>query len=117
MRHHDSEPQRLSFENAEVSRASFDDGQYRGYTLSFSDFEGYDVGLEVIFAIDPTADELMIQATPVEGRSSGIGGTDMVVGLEHFYRFEKPVSDGGYMVIPHGSGYLIPADCPDETSG
>ena len=116
-RHPNGEPQRLSFENAEVSRASFDDGQYRGYTLSFSDFEGYDVGLEVIFAIDPTADELMIQATPVEDRSSGIGGTDMVVGLEHFYRFEKPVSDGGYMVIPHGSGYLIPADCPDELPG
>ena len=44
VRHHDSEPQRLSFEGAKVSRAAFDDGQYRGYTLSFSDFEGYDVG-------------------------------------------------------------------------
>ena len=115
--HRDGEPQRLSFEIAKVSRSAFDDGQYRGYTLSFRDFGGYDVGLEVIFAIDPTADELMIQATPTEDRASRIDGTDTVVSLEHFYRFERPVSDGGYVVIPHGSGYLIPADCPDELPG
>ena len=122
VRHHDSEPQRLSFEGAKVSRAAFDDGQYRGYTLSLSDFGGYDVGVELVFAIDPTVDELMIQATPVEGQSSQdkpseIDEKDTVVGLEHFYRFEKPVSDGGYMVVPHGSGYLIPADCPDGLPG
>ena len=121
-RHHNGELQRLSFGGANVSSAAFDDGQYRGYTLSFSDFGGYDVGIELIFAIDPTVDELMIQATPVEHRSSrdkasGIDGRDTVVGLEHFYRFEKPVSDGGYMVVLHGSGYLIPADCPDELPG
>ena len=59
----------------------------------------------------------MIQATPTEDRASRIDGTDTVVSLEHFYRFERPVSDGGYVVIPHGSGYLIPADCPDELPG
>ena len=37
--------------------------------------------------------------------------------VEQLYRIEKPVSDGGYLVLPHGSGYLIPADCPDELPG
>ena len=37
--------------------------------------------------------------------------------LEQFYRIEKPVSAGGYLVLPHGSGYLIPADCPEELPG
>ena len=117
-RHHDGEPQRLSFEIAKVSRAAFADGPISGlHPFHSGIFGGYDVGLEVIFAIDPTADELMIQATPTEDRASRIDGTDTVVSLEHFYRFEKPVSDGGYVVIPHGSGHLIPADCPDELPG
>jgi hypothetical protein len=42
---------------------------------------------------------------------------DTIVEIEDFYRFEKPVSDGGYMILPHGSGYLIPANCPDELPG
>ncbi len=40
-----------------------------------------------------------------------------MVRVEHLYRFEKPVSDGGHLVLPHGSGYLIPADCSDEIPG
>ena len=60
--------------------------------------------------IDADTDELLIQIGQV-------GGRDTVVSVEHLYRFEKPVADGGYMVLPHGSGYLIPADCPDELPG
>jgi len=46
-----------------------------------------------------------------------VGGTDTVTKLGHLYRFEKAVTDGGYMVLPHGSGYLIEAECRDELPG
>ena len=89
-----------------------------------SGFAGTDVVVDLTFAVGktdpvldgsgwevaPATDELLIEAAQV-------GGTDVVVSLENLYRIEKPVSDGGYLVLPHGSGYLIPADCPDELPG
>ena len=95
---------------AHVSVSTFDDGKYQGHTVRLDDFENVDIVLELIFAIDKQKNELMIQVGQV-------GGSDTVVSIEHFYRFEKPVADGGYMVLPHGSGYLIPADCLDELPG
>ena len=49
--------------------------------------------------------------------ASNIGGGDAVYAVRNFYRFEKPTAAGGHLVLPHGSGYLIPADCPDTLPG
>lgn len=118
------EPFQLPLGNAQAKLAGFDDGTHRGQTVRLSGFADTDVVLDLTFAVgksDPTldsrgqvtapaTDELLVQAAQV-------GGTDTVVSLEHLYQLEKPVSAGGYLVLPHGSGYLIPADCPDELPG
>jgi hypothetical protein len=106
----DAKPREMPLANVTTKISPFDDGKYRGHTVLLSGFAGVDILLELIFAIDTTVDELLVQAAQV-------GGAHTAVSLEHFYRFEKPVSDGGYMVLPHGSGYLIPAECPDELPG
>ena len=95
---------------AKVSRLPFDNGKYRGYTVHLSGFDETDVELDLVFAIDAAADELLLQVAQA-------GGRETVVSTGHFYRFEKAVSDGGYMVLPHGSGYLIAAECPDALPG
>jgi hypothetical protein len=94
----------------DISTSPFYDGKYRGHTICLKGFGEADVVLELIFAIDAATDECMIQIAQASGE-------DTVVSIEHLYRFEKPVTDGGYMVLPHGSGYLIPAECPDELPG
>ena len=107
----DANPRTILLTDAtNVSSSAFDDGKYRGHSVRLSDFGEFDIVVKLTFAIDPTADELMLLAEQV-------GGSDTVMNANHFYRFEKPVTDGGYMVLPHGSGYLIPADCPDELPG
>lgn len=107
----DAEPRTLPLASAaEVSLSAFAEGNYQGQAVRLSGFEGADAVVELVFALDAAADELLIQAEQV-------GGTDTVVSIEHLYRFEKPVADGGYLVLPHGSGYLIAADCPDELPG
>lgn len=106
----DAEPRKLLLSNATASVSAFDDGTYRGHTIRLSGFEGVDVEMELIFGLLKETDQLMIQAAQV-------GGSDKVISIEHLYRFEKQVSDGGYLVLPHGSGYLIPAECPDELPG
>ncbi len=83
---------------------------YLGHTLKVSGFAETDIVIELIFALDPARDELFIQIEQT-------GGQDSVRRIDHLYRLEKSVSAGGYLVIPHGSGYLIPADCPDELPG
>lgn len=90
--------------------SGFDEGRHQGHALRLSGFKGADVTLELVFAVDPNADELLVQVAQ-------IGGSDTVVSVDHLYRFEKPVTDGGYVVLPHGSGYLIPAECPDCLPG
>ncbi len=83
---------------------------YHGYTIRLSSFTASDVVVDLTIALDPASDEFMIQANQS-------GGQDMVTEIAHLYRFEKPVAAGGYMVVPHGQGYLIPADCPDALDG
>jgi hypothetical protein len=95
---------------SDVSVSAFGEGRYRGRSLRLGGFAGLDVWLELALAIDDASDELLIQA-------SQVGGKDTVNAVRHLYRFEKPAADGGYLVLPHGSGYLIPADCPDELPG
>jgi len=69
-----------------------------------------DVVVELLVALDADVDELLIQI-------SQVGGEDTLVGVDHLYRLERPVADGGYLVLPHGSGYLIPSDCPEALPG
>ena len=95
---------------SDVSVEGYNEERYSGHTLRLGGFGTADISLELVFAIDAANDELLLQVEQV-------GGSDTVVDVKHFYRFEKPVSAGGYMIIPHGSGYLIPADCPDELPG
>ena len=111
VRANDAKPRTLTLASAtKVSHSPFDDGKYRGHTVHLSGFDETDVELDLVFAIDATADELLIQIAQA-------GGRDTVVSVGHFYKFEKLVTDGGYMVLPHGSGYLIAAECPDELQG
>jgi len=90
--------------------APFEEGAYTGYVVSLSGFGDADILLELTLALDASQDELLVQVEQ-------FGGEDTVVEVEHLYRFEKLTADGGYMVLPHGSGYLIPAECPDELPG
>ena len=88
----------------------FSTASYSGHQLTLNGFPGTDVTLALALAIDAGTDELLIQVEQT-------GGQDTVVEVRHLYRFDKPTAAGGYMVLPHGSGYLIHADCPDELPG
>ena len=94
----------------EVAVDRYADGSYRGYRLRLSQYSNVDVCLELSIAIDAECDDLLIQIEQTDGM-------DTVSAVRDMYCFEKPTSDGGYMILPHGSGYLIPADCPDELWG
>lgn len=104
------ETHKMALANSMMNVSEFDDGQYHGFRVYLDKIGDTDINLEMTFAIDMTTDELLVEAKQ-------IGGTDTIVDIEHLYCFEKPVSDGGYMVLPHGSGYLVPANCPDELPG
>ena len=95
-------------EAARVEAGAYDDGGFAGHRLDLSGFGDSDARLELVLAMD-ARDTLLVAVEQT-------GGAD-VRQVDHLYRFEKPVSDGGYMVLPHGSGYLIDADCPDELPG
>ena len=94
----------------DVSSSAYRVEKYKGNKICLSGFESLDVTMEFVFAIDTETDELLIEAAQADGN-------DTVVGINHFYRFEKDVNDGGYMVLPDGSGYLVNWDCPDELPG
>ena len=85
----------------------FDDGDHRGYLIRLSDFSETDVEISLVLALDAASDELLLEVQQT-------GGQDRLKQVDHLYRLEKPTSDGGYLVVPHGSGYLIPADCPKD---
>ena len=93
-----------------ASVAPFADGRYRGHRLHLSGYEGTDAVVELAIGIDVESDEVLLQVQQ-------IGGADAVYAVRNFYRFEKPTAAGGHLVLPHGSGYLIPADCPDTVPG
>jgi hypothetical protein len=57
------EPSRLVLARAAVSVSAFEDRRYRGYTVRLSGFEGVDVVLELIFAMDTAVDELPCSRT------------------------------------------------------
>ena len=88
----------------------FADGRYRGQRITLSGYPGADVALELRIGIDADDDELLIGIEQT-------GGGHAVQRVEHLYRFERPAAQGGFLVLPHGSGYLVPADCPDALPG
>jgi len=93
-----------------VSADPWQKDRYQGYANSLRHFKELDVVLQFIIALNSDTDEVMVQAEQ-------IGGRHTVVGIKHLYCFEKHVSEGGYMVLPHGSGYLVPAECTMELPG
>ena len=95
---------------ADISMSARENTSHPGHVVRLAGFEGKDVVVDLILGMDAASDELLIEI----GQA---GGEDTLVGVEHLYRFEKPVDDVGCMVLPHGSGYLIPADCPDALPG
>ena len=93
---------------AEVEMTLYDDAGFVGHRLSLAGLGESDARLELVLAINN--DDTLLVAVEQTGGAH-------VRQIEHLYRFEKPVADGGYMILPHGSGYLIDADCPDELPG
>ena len=85
----------------------FEEGRHRGYRTRLGSFPGTDVEIEVVQAIDSENDELLV-------RLEQTGGKDRIHRVNHFYRIEKPTADGGYLLVPHGSGYLIPAEMKEK---
>ncbi|HUQ93208.1 MAG TPA: hypothetical protein VM120_16110 [Bryobacteraceae bacterium] len=95
---------------ARVRYRRFREGNYRGSRIELSSFPGTDVAVDLILALDRDRDELLIEARQA-------GGRDRVRQIDHLYAIEKPVSQGGYLVLPHGCGYLIPAEMAEKFSG
>jgi len=95
---------------AQTGMAPYEEDSFRGHKLTLSDYEDADVEVELTYAANQATGELSVQVEQT-------GGSDTVRSVEHFYRFEKSVDQGGHVVVPHGSGYLIPADCLDEIPG
>ena len=83
--------------------------RHRGYRIRLRDFPEVDVEIEILWVLDPQIDELLVQVQQT-------GGQTAIREVLHLYRFEKPTSQGGYRVIPHGSGYLIDATTPQTLS-
>ncbi len=88
----------------------YEEDGFTGHRLTLSEYDEADVEVELSYAANEATGEVSVQVEQT-------GGSDTVRSVEHFYRFEKPVSQGGYVVVPHGSGYLIAADCPDGIPG
>ena len=104
-------PRRYALADArERSVRPFADGRYRGQRMALASYPGADVALELIVALDADDDELLLGIEQT-------GGEHAVQRVEHLYRFERPADQGGCLVLPHGSGYLVPADCPDALPG
>ncbi len=93
---------------AQVEVSPFQDLGFAGHRIELSGFADSDARLELVLAISPE-DILLVEVAQT-------GGLD-VRQVEHLFCFRKPVTHGGAMILPHGSGYLIGADCPDALPG
>ena len=85
-------------------------GRHAGYRILLAGYADADVTIALTIALDADDDELLIGIEQA-------GGEHAVQRVDHLYRFERPVAQGGHLVLPHGSGYLVPADCPDALPG
>ena len=95
------ETRELSLADAtDVSSRPYGERDFNGQRIVLSGYPNTDVVLELIVALDSQNDELLIQIGQVTGRQT-VGRVDQ----------------GGDMALPHGSGYMVAADCPDELPG
>ena len=102
------EEKRSAFEAAgRRQQEAFSEGAHRGFLIRLSQFPQSDLVVALTLALDPDTDELLIEV----GQA---GGRDRLKQVDHLYCLEKPTAAGGYLVVPHGSGYLIPADTPKK---
>ena len=85
----------------------FSDGRHQGYKITLSRFADSDVELTLTLTLDPQIDELLVAIAQT-------GGRDVVTHVDHLYRFEQPMAAGGYLVVPHGAGYLFTPDIPSK---
>ena len=95
----------VSIELASAARRAvtpLDDGKCSGSAVTLSAYPQTDVELELVFALAPGEDELLIQVRQT-------GGDDKVVSISRLYHFTMPLGTGGYMVVPRGCGYLFDA--------
>ena len=93
-----------------VASESWEEGRFRGQRLRLEGYDGADVVVGLFLGIDGDAGELLVQVEQ-------LGGDDTISAVRDLYRIEKPVGHGGWMLLPHGSGYLIHADCGEELPG
>lgn len=87
----------------------FTDSDFTGYRIRIANFGNIDVEIDLVLALD-TTDTLLIYVEQ-------IGGEGTVLRIDQLFRIEKPTVQGGYMVLPHGSGYLVDSDCAEELPG
>ena len=99
---------RCAFEAAgRRQQEAFSEGAHRGFLIRLSQFPQSDLVVGLVLALDRDSDELLIEVRQA-------GGRDRLKQVDHLYCLEKPTTAGGYLVVPHGSGYLIPADTPKK---
>ena len=95
---------------ASVVSEPWEEGRFRGPRLRLGGYEGADLAVGLFLGIDADAGELLVQVEQ-------LGGPDTASAVRDLYRIEKPVGRGGWMLLPHGSGYLVPAGGADELPG
>lgn len=87
------------------SAERFDDGQFRGHRIHLQDLAGADVELDLILALAPWG-ELLVEVKQV-------GGSDTVQSVANLYSWSVKPGAESYLVVPHGSGYMIRCDSPE----
>ena len=90
-------------------KGTISDSDFTGYRIRIANFGNIDVEIDLVLALD-TTDTLLIYVEQ-------IGGEGTVLRIDQLFRIEKPTVQGGYMVLPHGSGYLVDSDCAEELPG
>ena len=68
-------------------------GRHAGYRILLTGYADADVTLALTVALDADDDELLIGIEQV-------GGEHAVQRVDHLYRFERPVAQGGHLVLP-----------------
>ena len=80
----------------------YDDGLYKGHRIRLRELPDIDVEVELVLALASNG-ELLVQIEQVGGKNS----VQRVAGL---YDWKIESAADSYMVVPHGSGYIIRSD-------
>ena len=82
----------------------FDNGTHKGHRVRLRGLPGTDVELDLVLALAADG-ELMVEIEQV-------GGNDVVHRVANLYDWSTKPGADTYVVVPHGSGYLIRSDSP-----